>query len=154
MPAYFKSVSCLVLLSLLLAGCSQQPQVATTVWTGQSDRIQDYYQRWQGTPYRLGGTDQRGLDCSAFVQNLYADVFAHQLPRTTEAQVDHGYAVLPGELEPGDLVFFKTGWRTRHVGVYIGQGQFVHASTSMGVTRSSLYNDYWRDTYWQARRLR
>lgn len=154
MPHFLKTLAAMILTSLLLAGCSQQPQVPTTGWTGESDRIQNYYSRWQGTPYRLGGTDERGLDCSAFVQNLYADVYAQNLPRTTDAQMDRGYQVLPGELEPGDLVFFKTGWKTRHVGVYVGQGQFVHASTSIGVTRSSLSNPYWQDAYWQARRVR
>jgi len=87
------------------------------------------------------------------VQNLYWDLYNKGLPRTTEAQAQQGYPIPPSELEPGDLVFFKTGWRNRHVGVYLGKGDFVHASTSVGVTRSSLSNDYWRDRFWTARRV-
>ena len=133
---------------------SVQPRLEGRAWSGDSDAINAYYQRWQGTPYRLGGTDERGLDCSAFVQNLYGEVFSQPLARTTLAQSEQGYRVLPAELEPGDLIFFKTGWKARHVGVYLGSNQFVHASTSVGVTRSSLSNDYWRDAFWQARRVR
>jgi len=143
-----------VTLAVTLVGCSVQPRLEGRAWSGDSDAINAYYQRWQGTPYRLGGTDERGLDCSAFVQNLYGEVFSQPLARTTLAQSEQGYRVLPAELEPGDLIFFKTGWKARHVGVYLGSNQFVHASTSVGVTRSSLSNDYWRDAVWQARRVR
>ena len=143
-----------LLLAVALAGCSVQPRLEGGVWSSDSDTIYAYYQQWQGTPYRLGGTDERGLDCSAFVQNLFSEVYAQPLARTTLAQSEQGHRVLPGELEPGVLIFFKTGWKARHVGVYIGSNQFVHASTSLGVTRSSLSNDYWRDAFWQARRVR
>ena len=143
-----------LLLAVALAGCSVQPRLEGGVWSSDSDAIYAYYQQWQGTPYRLGGTDERGLDCSAFVQNLFSEVYAQPLARTTLAQSEQGYRVLPGQLEPGDLIFFKTGWKARHVGVYIGSNQFVHASTSLGVTRSSLSSDYWRDAFWQARRVR
>lgn len=137
----------------LLSGCSVQPRFDGSGYTPESKGIERYFSHWRGTPYRLGGTTSRGLDCSAFVQNLYTEVYGLPLARTTESQSRQGYQVLPGELEPGDLIFFKTGWRTRHVGVYLGDGEFVHASTSAGVTRSRLNSDYWRDNFWQARRL-
>jgi cell wall-associated NlpC family hydrolase len=57
------------------------------------------------------------------------------------------------ELQTADLVFFKTGWKTRHVGIYIGEGQFLHASTSRGVMISSLDNPYWQRHYWTSRRV-
>ena len=137
----------------LLSACSVQPRLEGSAWSADSEAIDSYYRVWQGTPYRLGGTGRVGLDCSAFVQNLYAEVFNQRLARTTERQAEQGFQILPGELEPGDLIFFKTGWRARHVGVYVGDNQFVHASTSVGVTRSNLSNDYWRDAFWQARRV-
>lgn len=138
---------------LLLAGCSSQPQLTGSGWSVESNLISDYYHQWRGTPYRLGGDGRAGLDCSAFVQNLYQTVYGFSLERTTEAQAEQGYQVLPGELLPGDLIFFNTGWRTRHVGVYLGNNEFVHASTSVGVTRSRVNSEYWQDLFWQARRI-
>lgn len=145
--------SLLAVVLLLLTACSVQPRFQSGDWNDQSEFINAYYMRWQGTPYRLGGTGDRGLDCSAFVQNLYAEVYGERLARTTEAQSTQGYRIPPGELQPGDLVFFKTGWRARHVGVYVGNNEFVHASATLGVTRSNLSNEYWRDSFWQARRI-
>ena len=149
---FIRWVACLVF-ALMVSGCSVQPRLEGSAWSANSEAIDSYYRDWQGTPYRLGGTGRGGLDCSAFVQNLYAEVFNQRLARTTERQAEQGFQILPGELEPGDLIFFKTGWKARHVGVYIGDNQFVHASTSVGVTRSNLSNDYWRDAFWQARRV-
>jgi cell wall-associated NlpC family hydrolase len=64
-----------------------------------------------------------------------------------------GQAINKGQLRAGDLVFFKTGLFTRHVGMYIDSGEFLHASTSNGVTISSLDDSYWRRTYWKAQRI-
>lgn len=147
-----RSITCLALV-LVISACSVQPRLEGSGWSPNSEAIDSYYRDWRGTPYRLGGTGRGGLDCSAFVQNLYAEVFNQRLARTTERQAEQGVQILPGELEPGDLIFFKTGWKARHVGVYVGDNQFVHASTSVGVTRSSLSNNYWRDAFWHARRV-
>lgn len=153
----------LVALSLLLTGCfstgrhATQPLVAKpqpiTV-PAQSDIrlvLEEKYEVWAGTPYRLGGNDKSGIDCSAFVQNIFTDAFDVQLPRTTSEQVSLGVPVQRQALEPLDLVFFKTG-RTQHVGIYLGQGEFLHASTSRGVIISKLDNPYWKRNYWTARR--
>ncbi|NXZ87730.1 C40 family peptidase [Serratia fonticola] len=75
------------------------------------------------------------------------------LPRSTGEQMKLGSRVAKSELDTGDLVFFKTSPRQRHVGVYIGESEFVHASTSMGVTVSSLDNQYWGARYELARRI-
>ncbi|MGF1688315.1 NlpC/P60 family protein [Photobacterium japonica] len=111
------------------------------------------YRQWQGTPYKLGGTSRKGIDCSAFVQVGFSDVLKMQLPRTTSEQVRKGKWVDIKALKKGDLVFFKTGRNLRHVGIYVGDEQFLHASTSQGVMISSLNNPYWQRTYWQARRI-
>jgi cell wall-associated NlpC family hydrolase len=158
---------------LLLGACSSAPNSASSGKTNnnvtvnnsaqknhrmQEDELLFYLLRkelayWQGTPYRLGGNSKKGIDCSAFVKNVYHDSFNISLPRTTEIQVDKGYLVYKNQLKTGDLVFFKTGWNTRHVGIYIGNNEFIHASTSKGVTTSSLNNVYWKQKYWQARRI-
>lgn len=109
------------------------------------------HDRWAGTPYRFGGTNMSGIDCSALVQNIFSDAFQVELPRTTGSQLHMGEPITRDQLSPGDLVFFKPPGN-RHVGIYVGQGRFLHASSSRGVMISKLDNSYWRRYYWQARR--
>lgn len=111
------------------------------------------YSHWQGTQYKLGGTTRRGVDCSALMQHFFDDSLNKQLPRTTSMQIKHGRKVSKENLKPGDLIFFKTTPTDRHVGVYVGNKQFIHASQIKGVTISSLNNPYWDDRYETARRL-
>ncbi len=108
---------------------------------------------WYGTPYKIGGTSRNGVDCSGFVMTAYRDLFAVRLPRTTKAQVKAGVSIVQDQLQPGDLVFFRPPYKTRHVGIYLGSGEFAHASVSQGVMVSHLSNDYWRGAYWTARRV-
>ena len=111
------------------------------------------YHAWKGIPYRLGGMSRRGVDCSALVYLTYREHMGIQLPRTTQYQATAGEAIEHGQLRPGDLVFFKTGRRGRHVGIYIEDGKFLHASVSKGVTISQMTDYYWKTRYWRARRL-
>ncbi|QSX33596.1 C40 family peptidase [Shewanella avicenniae] len=142
-----------------LTGCSSKPEpvaVASTQAAPSPVAVQALAaieQQWRGVPYRFGGSSKRGIDCSAFVQLTYQQLANISLPRTTEAQATQGQAVPLSQLLSGDLVFFKTGWRSRHVGIYLSNNNFMHASTSEGVTVSSLNSPYWRDTFWQARRI-
>lgn len=110
------------------------------------------HERWVGTPYRLGGTTERGIDCSALVQHVFNDTFRLALPRSTGQQVHEGTPVARDELQAGDLVFFRPPGAYDHVGIYVGDGYFLHASTSQGVKLSKLESGYWRRHYWQARR--
>ena len=116
-------------------------------------RIIDQYQKWKGTQYRWGGTTHRGVDCSALMQHLFSDAAHLTLPRTTGEQIQRGVQVAQYRLKAGDLVFFQTGPHRRHVGVYIGNSQFIHASSSQGVTVSTLTDNYWQDRYITARRV-
>ena len=111
------------------------------------------HQEWKGIPYRLGGMSTRGIDCSALVYLIYRDHMGIELPRTTLYQAVAGEAIKQGQLRPGDLVFFRTGRRGRHVGIYIEDGKFLHASVSKGVTISHMQDYYWKSRYWRARRL-
>lgn len=106
-------------------------------------------QNWYGTPYIFGGINKKGIDCSGFVKQVYSDVFDINLPRYSGHQAQIGIPV--GKLVPGDLVFFKTG-KGNHVGIYIGNGCFAHASKSRGVTISS-FTSYWNRHFWCARRI-
>jgi len=115
--------------------------------------LMNEYSHWQGTRYRFGGTTERGLDCSSFVQHIYKNSFKMKLPRTTKWQVKKGEFIPRDELKVADLVFFKTGRHSRHVGIYVGDEKFLHVSESKGVKISSLNNVYWKHKYWQARRI-
>ncbi|MDD1792158.1 NlpC/P60 family protein [Enterovibrio makurazakiensis] len=110
-----------------------------------------YFEEWQGTPYRWGGASKRGIDCSAFTQQAYQAVFQHSLPRTTRQQVTKGSKTSLKSASFGDLIFFKTGSQRYHVGIYIGDRQFMHASSSKGVMISTLDNPYWSARIWQIR---
>jgi cell wall-associated NlpC family hydrolase len=116
-------------------------------------RILVQYQRWKGTRHRLGGSGSRGIDCSGFVKAVYRDAFNINLPRTTKAQVHQGKSVPRNELQPGDLVFFKPPGYPRHVGIYLNQSKFVHASKSKGVIISKIDKYYWGKYFWTARRI-
>ncbi|WMT12746.1 NlpC/P60 family protein [Serratia fonticola] len=121
--------------------------------TQELKKILSHYDRWEGVRYKFGGNSRKGIDCSAYMQRVFQDEFAVSLPRSTGEQMKLGSRVAKSELNTGDLVFFKTSPRQRHVGVYIGEGEFIHASTSMGVTVSSLDNQYWGERYELARRI-
>ncbi len=144
-------------LLLLFSSCSvvplQQGSSAVVADAALKQKLEQHYREWRGVRYQLGGTTKRGVDCSAFVQEVFRARLGVVLPRTTALQSRSGVAVRRDALQRGDLVFFKTGRRTRHVGIYLEAGRFLHASTSRGVTISSLDNPYWRDRYWRARRV-
>lgn len=117
------------------------------------NRLQQHFQQWQGTPYQYGGRTLKGVDCSAYVQNAYKSALGYRLPRTTRTQIKKGKKVSKSQLQVGDVVFFKIAKNSLHNGIYLGNGQFVHASSSKGVTVSELSNPYWRKTYLMARRV-
>ncbi|NNF58043.1 MAG: hypothetical protein HKN04_07355 [Rhodothermaceae bacterium] len=116
------------------------------------EQLRDAGEDWIGVPYRYGGTTRRGIDCSAFVQTFMRDHTGLDLTRTTATQVQEGEAIDKDELQPGDLVFFRRRG-TRHVGVYLDDGEFIHASSSRGVTVSNLEEGYYQRHYWTARRV-
>lgn len=102
---------------------------------------------WWGTPYKIGGITKKGVDCSAFVQNLMTVVYEESLPRTAHEQKAFCREVGKGELKEGDLVFFNTRGGVSHVGVYLHNNRFVHASSSGGVTISDLAEPYWQKRF-------
>lgn len=116
-------------------------------------RLDRHYRNWKGTPYRLGGLSRRGIDCSGFVHLAFRDVLGMNIPRSTDMLADTGTRIAKNQLNVGDLVFFKTGFSKHHVGIYLGKQQFMHASTSRGVMKSSLNNPYWSAHYWKSTRL-
>ena len=109
---------------------------------------------FRGVPYRNGGSDPSGFDCSGFTQYVFAQ-HGIALPRSVEDQFEEGKKVKPRDLESGDLVFFKTVSRgPSHVGIIIGDDQFVHAPSSKGVVRvERLSAEYWSKRFIAGRRV-
>ena len=109
---------------------------------------------WWGTRYCMGGTSKECIDCSAFVQVLMSGTYNVSVPRTAQEQYNTGNKIGMEELQEGDLVFFHTSGRTiSHVGVYMLNNKFVHASTSGGVMFNDLNDNYWREKFRGATRV-
>ena len=109
--------------------------------------------KYIGTPYLWGGVTPSGFDCSGYVQYVF-NIHGISLPRTAATQYQSGTSVSKAKLKAGDLVFFVTGSSgISHVGIYIGDNQFIHSSSSKGVIISSLTSSYWSGCYYGARRV-
>lgn len=115
-----------------------------------SDEVTNLYlykfiDQWYGVKYKYGGNDEKGIDCSAFSQKLYSSIYSTPIDRTSRQQHRNAEKIKNyEEAEEGDLVFFRIHRvRVSHVGVYLANGYFVHASRSRGVMISSLNEKYW-----------
>jgi len=115
--------------------------------------LNQQYNDWYQVEHRLGGLSKSGIDCSGLVYNTYRSKFGINIPRSTKYQSQAGRSIKQPQLRAGDLVFFKTGIKTRHVGMYIDKGNFLHVSSGKGVMISNLDNPYWSRAYWKAQRL-
>ena len=147
---------------LMLASCAKPdlPRYSATrtnkAFQGQSQttaQLYGYYNDWRHVRYRLGGLSKKGIDCSGLVYHAYRTLFDVELPRNVASQVRSGRRVSRNRLEAGDLVFFKTGFRQRHVGIYIENNRFMHVSEKKGVSLSDLNDAYWGKHYWMAVRV-
>jgi len=144
---------------LVVSGTAPNPVAAPAVSrSGDSvtgSRIIEKASKYLGTPYVYGGSSPSGFDCSGFTQYIYKQ-FGISLYRTAASQYGNGVQVSKSQLIAGDLVFFKCGGSTiNHVGIYCGNGQFIHSSSpsSGGVIYSSLTSGYYANTYVGARRI-
>lgn len=117
--------------------------------------IADAFMYWMGTPYRFGGISEKGIDCSAFVREVFRSAGFMELPRTAREQYKVGEVIEREDLEFGDLIFFKTSSYARitHVGIYLSDDLFVHASSRQGVTVSSLNSSYYSRRFRGGRRI-
>ena len=147
---------------MLLTGCGSVPAPVQSLsysggpvgGPGDGDpRLTRHFASWAGTPYAYGGSRRSGVDCSGFVQLTYASLYRMQLPRTTSALRDSGREVSPRQLNAGDLVFFSVEDKDSHVGIYLGEGEFMHASSSRGVVRDQVFGPYWGERFSAAVRV-
>lgn len=144
----------LLVLSLWLGGCSLSPDQPGVSSSDFEVRQQLYaqYSEWRGVRYRAGGLSKAGVDCSGLVYLTYRDRFDLQLPRNTRDLANVGAPVASQQWRAGDLVFFRINRWTNHVGIYLEDGRFLHASTSSGVMISHVDDPYWKNRYWKSMR--
>lgn len=164
----------LILFICLLAGCGVVPHSSAPSRSGNTagstelsapmaasvsgfdeaqSSLMQAYRDWKGTPYVLGGASSIGVDCSSFVRLVFDDYFGIELPPNTQTQLNAGTGIRRASLRTGDLVFFRTGRKTLHVGIITEGKDFLHASTSQGVMISNLSENYWSSRYLAARRV-
>jgi len=117
--------------------------------------LYEFIDKWYGVTYKSGGTDKSGIDCSGFAQRLYNDVYGVNLFRTAADQMSNCEVIKHiNNLDEGDLVFFHIHSKhITHVGIYLANNYFVHASSSQGVVISNLNEDYWSKYYAYAGRV-
>lgn len=129
---------------------SRGDDTAVTTSSGLGQQIVDYAKQFIGTPYVYGGNGPNGFDCSGFTKYVFKH-FGYTLNRTATDQLSNGTAVSKGELQVGDLVFFNNGYTSKpvsHVGIYVGGGQFIHASTNQYVVQlDNLNSGYYSRVY-------
>ena len=157
------ALTSLLVFAALLSGCSsirpapsapsepQRSDLANPSWV--KEILYAQYGEWHSVKYKGGGLSKSGIDCSGFVYVTFDARFSIKLPRSTDEQINAGPEVPQNKLVPGDLVFFKTGKSQRHVGIYIEDRKFLHASTEKGVMISSLDDQYWLRAYWKSVRV-
>lgn len=138
---------------ILALGCSKQPYHKEEFRQERIKQLHAHHKAWEGVWYRYGGTSKRGVDCSGYIYVTFKELFKMPVARTTRKQMRLGRRIDRAHLQAGDLIFFKTGYKQYHVGIYMDKGYFTHASSSKGVIRSSLKNPYWKRHYLFAKRI-
>ena len=166
MHGVFKIFLLFVVCASLLASCRSHKDVGDVYYRNQyfgidvskddNHRLYEEIDGWIGVPYEYGGNSKNGVDCSGFVVNVYGTVYGVKLQRSSELIYKKNCQnIKKSKLEEGDLVFFKSGKKKKinHVGIYLKNNKFAHASSSRGVIISSLEEDYYKRNFMQAGRV-
>lgn len=153
----YKKYSWILICAIFFTSCASSKKMA--VRQQNIDKLVSTARSYKGTPYKWGGINRQGLDCSGLLYCSFSAI-GKDLPRTSEAQKKTGKKIKLKQLQPGDLLFFATGKRKRkvtHVGlvteVKSDQIYFIHSSTSRGVVESNLFQDYYFNRFRLARRI-
>jgi cell wall-associated NlpC family hydrolase len=120
--------------------------------SGDVTELRRIAESYLGVKYKWAGADRGGMDCSGFVQRVFDEAFDMQLPRSSGAMARYGKKIDKDDLKPGDLVFFKRV-RIDHVGIYMGDGYFIHSQSGIGVTYTKLESAYFSTHYAGAKRV-
>lgn len=169
LPGILCHAACLIVLAVLLSSCSAKTHLSerdyrTLARAGITLGVDIDYadnhklfveaSKWMGTPYRYGGNSKRGVDCSGLTRQIYKKVYRKRLSRSSRDQYENDCRHIrrKSQLQQGDLVFFRTpgsGRKCGHVGIFLKDGKFIHASSSRGVVVDRLGSSYWKK-YWMA----
>lgn len=118
-------------------------------------KLYEVVNSWLGVPYKYGGTDRNGIDCSAFVGTVYEEVYSVTLHRTANDMLRDVTLIAKAQLAEGDILFFTNSkGKVSHVGIYLKEGLFAHASTSNGVSVSRLDDTYWSKHFYRGGRVK
>ena len=134
----------------------EQTSTQTESSNAQIETLIDEAKQWIGTPYVYGGQSRTGTDCSGFILEIFKKIFQIKLPRSAALQHEYAKPINLEIIAPGDLLFFTTGKssnRVNHVGLYIGQGKMIHASSSRGVMESGITENYWKKAHHSCGRI-
>jgi len=136
-------------------GCDYAEKIGVSLQGDENIVLLKCVVGWLGVPYKYGGCDKNGTDCSCLIRNIYQAVYARELSRTAADMCEQDVKkISQTELKEGDLVFFKINKsKPSHVGIYLKERKFVHASTSKGVVVSSLDNPYYKKYFYTAGRV-
>jgi cell wall-associated NlpC family hydrolase len=146
--------ACVLALLLTTGVAIAAPDAADAPARGAGVQVADLAQQYVGSPYRWGGISPTGFDCSGFVMFIYSQ-FGISLPHNETGQLNSGPRIGSDDLEPGDIVVFANTYRAglSHTGIYIGDGQFVHAADEQhGVLVSNIWDSYWSPRFVAAAR--
>lgn len=131
----------------------QVPESQPFLAQGQVPKLIATAKKYIGVPYKMGGNTPKAFDCSGYLQYVFAQ-HNMKLPRTADLQYKLGKNMSAGKLEAGDLVFFSTYEKgASHCGIYLGNGQFIHASSSKGVRIDKLSDSYWKKCYYGGKHI-
>lgn len=121
----------------------------------KNEKLYQFINDWYGVKYKYGGKDKSGIDCSGLTSTLYSSVYKKTISSSTKALVNEVKKIKQSDLKEGDLVFFNTNGKSiSHVGVYLQNQKFVHASTKKGVMISDLNEPYFQKTYVSSGRVK
>lgn len=121
----------------------------------KNEALYQFISEWQGVPYKYAGKDKAGIDCSGLTSTLYLKVYNKTISSNTKALVGEVKKISESDLKEGDLVFFNTNGKSiSHVGVYLQNHKFVHASTKKGVMISDMNEPYFKQTYVSSGRVK
>jgi hypothetical protein len=138
------------------AATERQSNSSLTSFGLSEQQFENEVKKYLGIPYRLGGTSNKGMDCSNFSRIIYSKLLGIEIPNNSISQFSSSELkpIESHDLQMGDLIFFGNNKKKRinHVGVYLSDGQFIHASSSQGITVSSLDNRYWKKRFVSSRR--
>ncbi|MDR1976450.1 MAG: C40 family peptidase [Campylobacteraceae bacterium] len=136
-------------MALSLTACSAKSELFHIDEIDNRDLYESVLE-WFGTPYKIGGMSKNGVDCSGFVKIIYEEVYSKTLGRTSADIYEKSQKITESDLREGDLVFFKTSKNNaavNHVGIYLKNGRFVHASTTRGVVVSDIDSEYYQNSF-------